>query len=249
MLLSKLEKILLYAVTTRNIQLIQKALSKKADVINAILDAKQWTALHYASKLGNKDIVTLLLQNQANVHARTEPRDTPLHIAAGHGSLQVMDLLITNNADIEAKNEDGMTPLHYAARTGACNTVQKLIDAGANITCANEGNYTALHFAAFYNHPDVAEIILRAAAQQGHLENLLNVKNEFRNTAMQIAYDKGAVVIIQKISEATYIQESSQESEEMEVENATTAFVEEVSVAESTTQVIGEQLDTDTTLS
>lgn len=46
---------------------------------------EQQTPLHIASRLGNTDIVSLLIQHGAAVDAATKDQYTPLHIAAKEG--------------------------------------------------------------------------------------------------------------------------------------------------------------------
>ena len=50
---------------------------------------EQQTPLHIASRLGNVDIVMLLLQHGADVDATTKDMYTPLHIAAKEGQDEV----------------------------------------------------------------------------------------------------------------------------------------------------------------
>uniref|UniRef100_A0A914R1M6 Uncharacterized protein n=1 Tax=Parascaris equorum TaxID=6256 RepID=A0A914R1M6_PAREQ len=52
------------------------------------------TPLHIASRLGNTDIVVLLLQAGASPNAATRDQYTPLHIAAKVQLLPVVALLI-----------------------------------------------------------------------------------------------------------------------------------------------------------
>lgn len=50
-----------------------------------------WMPLHEASNYGYDQIVTVLLNNGANVNARGLCGDTPLHDAAVNGHLQVQN--------------------------------------------------------------------------------------------------------------------------------------------------------------
>ena len=50
---------------------------------------EEQTSLHVASRLGNVDIVMLLLQHGAAVDATTKDLYTPLHIAAKEGQEEV----------------------------------------------------------------------------------------------------------------------------------------------------------------
>ena len=54
---------------------------------------EEQTPLHVASRLGNVDIVMLLLQHGADVDATTKDLYTPLHIAAKEGQEEVKFLI------------------------------------------------------------------------------------------------------------------------------------------------------------
>jgi ankyrin repeat protein len=54
-----------------------------------LLFQEQQTPLHIASRLGNVDIVVLLLQSGAQVDANTKDLYTALHIAAKEGQEEV----------------------------------------------------------------------------------------------------------------------------------------------------------------
>ncbi len=89
---------------------------------------KVWTHLHVAACNGHKDIVELLLANNADVNAKDKifvsdmPRvfpstagdSTPLHFAAFFGHIDVSKILLANQAEVNAKNSDGKTPLGQA---------------------------------------------------------------------------------------------------------------------------------------
>lgn len=63
------------------------------------MDAKareEQTPLHVASRLGNVDIVMLLLQHGAQPGATTKDLYTPLHIAAKEGQEEVRGLLYSS---------------------------------------------------------------------------------------------------------------------------------------------------------
>lgn len=60
---------------------------------------EQQTPLHIASRLGNVDIVMLLLQHGAKVDTTTKDMYTALHIAAKEGQDEVKHLLIQKLMD------------------------------------------------------------------------------------------------------------------------------------------------------
>lgn len=63
---------------------------------------EQQTALHIASRLGNVDIVAILLQHGAAVDAVTKDSYTALHIAAKEGQEEVASLLLDQGANLTA---------------------------------------------------------------------------------------------------------------------------------------------------
>ena len=63
---------------------------------------EQQTALHIASRLGDVDIVSILLQHGAAVDAVTKDSYTALHIAAKEGQEEVASLLLDQKANLTA---------------------------------------------------------------------------------------------------------------------------------------------------
>lgn len=79
-------------------------------------DNSGYTALHYACRAGNVEIVKLLLLHGADPNARTKNgRDTPLHRAAYQGHDAIVSLLLEKGADASLQNCDGETALHKSA--------------------------------------------------------------------------------------------------------------------------------------
>jgi ankyrin repeat protein len=78
------------------------------------------TALAYAIKKKNIDIVKYLLNKGANVNAKSnEEGFTPLMTATVLGSAEIVKLLLaTKHIDINAKDKDGLTAMMYAKKTG-----------------------------------------------------------------------------------------------------------------------------------
>ena len=88
--------------------------------------------LHLAAMNGNIAEIKRLIDDGADVNAKTEYGQTPLHFAAVNGHTETALALIKAGADINAKQKDGWTPLHFAARQGHTETALALIKAGAS---------------------------------------------------------------------------------------------------------------------
>ncbi len=91
-----------------------------------------WTALHYATVVGNLEIVKILLEHYAYIDAETPNKTTPLMLAARRGEMSVLKLLIDEGADISLKNMLGWTAHDFAVeseRRDIAALLQKLMQA------------------------------------------------------------------------------------------------------------------------
>ncbi|KAK3828692.1 MAG: ankyrin repeat-containing domain protein [Benniella sp.] len=123
------------ACINNNIARVQAILSKDSSrrgVSPATsLDSAGYTALHYASRAGNKEICTLLLNAGAEVDAKTpELGTTPLMRAVHQNHLVVARLLVSYGASIDETNSDQENVFHILA-TAAKNAAAKG-DSGQN---------------------------------------------------------------------------------------------------------------------
>ena len=93
----------------------------------------QMSALHLATRAGNKAIVQSLLRapNTA-VNARNKADVTSLHLACGRGFMEVCEMLLRNGAKVDVRTIEGVTPLSFAARN---------VDAGIASLILEEGRW------------------------------------------------------------------------------------------------------------
>ena len=108
-------KEMITAIKNNNLDRIKELISTRVD-INGTLKVRgeevsnyfwkedkifEITPLYYAATLGQTEIVSLLLQNGADIN-KSDNNDewTPLYSAADKGHLEVVKLLIENDADI-----------------------------------------------------------------------------------------------------------------------------------------------------
>ena len=109
---------------------VKELLEQDASLL-LVQDKDGSTALHCAAWKGHQEVVSLLLEAGADVHAQNQNDHwgtTPLH-AAAHGNRGVVAaLLIQHGADIHAKDMNGNTPLHHTKAHNAkavANLLQK----------------------------------------------------------------------------------------------------------------------------
>lgn len=92
-----------------------------------------FTALHWAAKDGNKEMIHKLMEVSrkkgacVNVNSKAHGGYTPLHIAAIHGHAEVMLLLVqTYGASVNQRDNDGKKAFHYLG-AGASAEVRALL--------------------------------------------------------------------------------------------------------------------------
>jgi len=93
----------------------------------AVLNGRNETPLHVATRYGRDILVQHLLEQGCDVDAVNDVGDTPCHVAAEGGHIKCLDLLIKAKADLNRKNRRNMTPKGIAKDK---NTLAVLIASG-----------------------------------------------------------------------------------------------------------------------
>ena len=159
---------------------IQAILASDANLILS-KDVFGRTALHGAALEGHKEVVELLLLNNAEVDTPDIFGATPLHLAAQNGHEDAAALLLACKASVQATNNDGNLPLHMAAQNGHDALVELLLACRAEINAKNNQGDTPLRLAVHGGCEDVAELLLTHHAEcdihdAAALGNLAKVK-------------------------------------------------------------------------
>lgn len=121
---------LMIACEEENIDAVSFLLEKGADV-----NAKQYfqncqgvTALLKAAAGGYTEIVKILLENGADVYAKTGAGNTALMKASEGGYIEAVSMLVEMGADVNAKDNWGMTALMKARQRGHEAVVRLIIN-------------------------------------------------------------------------------------------------------------------------
>jgi len=136
------------------------------------------TALHWAARRGDTELVSMLLAAGANVRATTRLGGyTPLLMAAEMGNAGAIDALIGAGADPKAATASGVTPLMLASAAGQAGAVRSLIAHGADVNAAEPTRgETALMFAAANRRAEAIRALIAAKADVNVATKVVSLK-------------------------------------------------------------------------
>jgi uncharacterized protein len=154
-----------------------RALLTGGDDVNAA-QGDGMTALHWAARHGDVDLIKMLLAAGANVKATTRLANyTPLLMASEIGSAAAIDALIGAGADPKGTTASGVTPLMFASAAGQADAVKTLVARGADVNAAEPTRgTTALMFAAANRRTEAIRALLAAGARVDELNKVVNLK-------------------------------------------------------------------------
>ena len=124
--LSANEKLFHQAARNGDLNLLKK-LGKKVNISSISRDIFQCTPLHRAALSGSVESVKFLLDNGAQINAKTLYRNrTPLHFAAIFNTLNVVRCLVEHGAQLDAKDSYNKTAWDKATQLGNFRIAQYL---------------------------------------------------------------------------------------------------------------------------
>ena len=152
------------------------------------------TALMSAAIKGKTQAVKLLLEADADIHAKDDRGQTALHrmldarrdssysgYRKSKDAKDTVVLLLAKGADVNLKDKAGRTPLHLAAEWTNADIVNLLLDKGARVNQKDdESGFTALHHAARFGNKDAAEVLIARSAD-------INAKDKQSHTPLYVA--------------------------------------------------------------
>ena len=142
------DKSLLDAFTDNNFERMKSAITSGANV--NVKDMIGWPLLNKAVFKNKTEVVKILLENGADVNAKSEDGFTPLMMA--FGNIEIMTLLLELGADVNAKTKNGMTSLMIGIKNYSVHEnfdgIKLLLEKGADVNAKNNKNETAITLAS-----------------------------------------------------------------------------------------------------
>ena len=103
------ETALMFAAINNQLELAKVLIERGADV-----NRQGWTPLHYAAAKGHREMIRLLLDNDAYIDSESSNGTTPLMMAAFSTSPLAVKLLLEEGADPTLVNHDNVSALDIA---------------------------------------------------------------------------------------------------------------------------------------
>ena len=160
------------------------------------MNAKRWgiASLHQAAYRGNKKIVELLIDKDADVNATNNDNETPLDWAVMGGEKSIANLIRKHGGktrkELEAA-ELGVSvevlpdiSIHEAAgstgRTSNIEAIKQYLAIGKDVDARDKQDKTPLQHAAFHGHKEIVELLIAKGAD-------INAKDYEGNTTLHWA--------------------------------------------------------------
>ncbi|XP_075439543.1 ankyrin repeat and SAM domain-containing protein 1A-like, partial [Ascaphus truei] len=181
------------------------------------VDSSGYTPLHHASLNGHKEVVEVLLRNEAVTNSADCKGCFPLHLAAWKGDAHIVRLLIHHGPShakvneqnvpevkkygpfhpyVNAKNNDNETALHCAAQYGHTEVVRVLLEELTDPTMRNHKMETPLDLAALYGRLEVVKLLINAHP------NLLSCCYTRKHTPLHLAARNGHRTVVRVLLDA-----------------------------------------------
>jgi len=160
------------AAKTGDLAGVQAELDKGVDVDEDDGSSPAMTPLHWAARVGHKEVAELLIATSADVNAIDQLgrtgwaalHVTPLHEAAYHGHKEIAELLITAGADVNAQVSFDDTPLDMAITRKHTEIADLLRKHGGKTGVQVRSGMTLLHIAAFEGRKETIELLIAKGA-------------------------------------------------------------------------------------
>jgi len=140
-----------------------RALITSGEDVNAA-QGDGMTALHWAARHGDAELVKMLIAAGGNVRATTRLGSyTPLLLASQIGHAAAIEALIAAGADPKSPTSTGVTPLMFAAASGQADAVKALLAHGVDVNAAEPTRgETALMFAVANKRSAAVRLLIAA---------------------------------------------------------------------------------------
>jgi len=156
---------LMAAVMNNNLELV-KIFYERQSNINEKTNYNGKTAMLYAAKYADFNLINFLIDNGAKVIDADENDVTTLMYASGYNSYEVVKTIIDNGARVNRRDSSGKNAIFYAAENNPDpEIIELLIKNGGNITSRDEDGINVLMKASVLNNNKVVKSLIENGAE------------------------------------------------------------------------------------
>ncbi len=145
---------------------IIKLVKENADIINKKNKKSLNTAIHYAARFGQLEVIKYLYKMGAKLTIKNVSGEMPIHYAAGEGFTNIAGFLLDQGVNIDVITKYNHTPLSYAVFFNRKKMVEFLIRRGCKLSMKDKNEETALDTAIESRKTEIAEILRKNGAKQ-----------------------------------------------------------------------------------
>ncbi|CAN8071618.1 unnamed protein product [Agarophyton chilense] len=139
-----------------------------------------FTPVMFAARLGNAEIINMLINKGGSLDFAKADGFTALHLAALNGNTTSCKLLVEAGANTGLPDENGYLPLQLATRHQHFDVVGTLLEAKVDADCSGPQGLTSLHIACFLGDARLIWLLIRSGAD-------VNRVNKDKATPLHIA--------------------------------------------------------------
>lgn len=191
---------LVFAAQRGDVEDVKRRLAAGEDP-NAFDPASMRTALHWAAKNNNVEVIDALVAGGADVRVVEKMGRPPISLAAESGSVAAIERLLKAKADPNARDEYGGSPVLWASGLGTPEAVKALLDAGADPNVQDSNGITPLMWAANVGDPRNVAVLasskgldLNAVDKVSGETALMRAARNGKLDAIKVLVDSGATV-------------------------------------------------------
>lgn len=183
---------LLEAIVNNQVEVARFLMQSGACVYHVEEDGS--TGLHHAAKLGNLEVVMLLLNTgQVDLNAQDSGGWTPIIWAAEHRHIDIVRALLNRGANVTLKDKEMNVCLHWASFAGSAEIAELILNAGCSLSSVNQHGDTPLHISAREGYTECVTLFLSRGAD-------IDVVNREGDTPLSLARSDSPVWVALQIN-------------------------------------------------
>lgn len=147
-----------YAISVNDTSIMRECILMGFDI--NIRDINGYSAIHYATKMSNIELLLFLINQGANINSCDLYGNTPIIIACSKGDVYISEILIKNGCDVNIRNKNSNTALYYSIHENT-EITQMLLENGANINVIDIDGETPILTALKHGYSDIIALFLK----------------------------------------------------------------------------------------